>query len=264
VVEPVRIFIGVSANDEDLEFASVLHYSLEKYASQPLDITWMRLSRDPASFWYSDPQHKKGWCTDRWVTPFSALRWGIPAACNYEGKAIYMDIDMVPRADIAELWNQPVPDGAVMLSKPEAICVSMYDCARIKKLLPSIERIKTVSRAYLHVRRSVCAANGAVARYQGDWNCLDMRRVPGNGEYANVNDPDIKILHFTSIPTQPHLRYALPRLKKEGRRHWYPYPSYPHPRQDAVKLFDDLLIEADNAGYKLDNYRTVPFGDYGR
>src|SRR5262245_61554152 len=95
VAEAIRIFVGCSGNNEDLEFQSVLHYSLEKHASQPLDITWMRLSRDPDSFWFSNPQKKEGWRTEGWATPFSALRWGIPAVCNFEGRAIYMDLDKI-------------------------------------------------------------------------------------------------------------------------------------------------------------------------
>src|SRR5262245_50036205 len=261
----VRIFIGVGGNDEDLEFASVLHYALVKYASEPLDITWMRLSRDPKSFWYSDPQHKKGWRTETWATPFSALRWGIPAACNFEGKAIYLDIDMLPRADIAELWHQPIDGGAAMLSKPEAICVTVYDCARMKQLLPPVEQIKTQPFFYRQVRHKVCTTAGAIARYQGDWNCLDMRRIPGAGEYASVDDPQIKLLHFTRIPTQPHFRYAMARLAQEQRLHWFAGSRYDHPRKDAQKLFDDTLEAAQRAGYALDNYRNpTPFGDYGR
>lgn len=260
----IRIFIGVGGNDEDLEFASVLHYCLEKHASEKLDITWMRLSRDPSSFWYSDPQQKKGWRTDTWATPFSALRWGIPAACHFEGRAIYLDIDMIPRADIAELWHQPM-NGAAMLSKPEAICVTVYDCARMKKLLPPIEQIRTVPMFYRQVRQKVCGTSGAIARYRDDWNCLDMRRVPGHGEYDSVDDPKIKLLHFTRIPTQPHLRLAQKRLAAEGRRHWFKGERYDHPRTDAQKLFDDTLAAATRAGYALDNYRNpVPFGEYGR
>jgi hypothetical protein len=267
VADTIRIFVGCSGNNEDLEFQSVLHYSLEKHASQPLDITWLRLSRDPDSFWYSNPQNKEGWRTEGWATPFSALRWGIPAACNYEGRAIYMDLDKIALADIAELWNQPMPNGAAMLSKPEAMCVTMFDCRRMKAVLPPIDEIRSVPGGYRKVRDKLSKMNGIVARYRGDWNCLDMRRVPGGGEYKDITDPEIKILHFTEIPTQPHFRYALPRLTKEGGKHWYtaPYSIRPHPRKDAVKLFDALLLEADACGYEIDRYRNpVPFGDYGR
>jgi hypothetical protein len=257
----VRLFVGVGGNDEDLEFACVLHYSLEKHASEPIDLTWMRLSRDPSSFWYSDPQQKRGWRTDRWATPFSALRWGIPAACNFEGKAIYMDIDMIAMADIAELWNQEITQGA-MLSRPEAICVSVYDCAKMKHILPPIAQIKEPYR-YREIRRTV-TSNGCIQRYTGNWNCLDLRKDRG-GEYKDLHDPEIKVLHFTEIPTQPHLRYAIPRLTKEGRRHWYSGLRRDHHRKDAIEFFDQMLAEAIDHGYTLDRYRNpTPFGDYGR
>jgi hypothetical protein len=247
-----------------MEFQAVVHYSLQRHASEPLQIEWMRLSRDPASCWFADPQAKRGWRTTGWATPFSALRWGIPAACNFEGKAIYMDLDMIAKADIAELWNQDVPDGFAMVSKPEAICVTLYDCAKMKALLPPIDDIKLRPGYYREVRNRVIRS-GKIKRYRNNWNCLDMRRDTG-GEYASINDPDIKILHFTRIPTQPHLRYALPRLKQEGRKHWYSKePLLAHHRIDAIKYFDDELAAAIAAGYTLDNYRNpTPFGDYGR
>lgn len=257
----VRVFVGCSANDEDLEFCAVLHYSLEKHASEPIDLIWMRLSRDPTSFWYADPQRKLGWRTDRWATPFSALRWGIPTACNFEGKAIYMDVDMIAMADIAELWNQEFT--AAMLSKPEAICVTVYDNAKMKKFLPPIDKIKE-PRNYLDVRRKVLISN-CIQRYKGNWNCLDLRKDNG-GEYKDLHDPEIKVLHFTQIPTQPHLRHAMPRLEKEGRKHWYTANTpRPHHRKDAIEFFDQMLIEAVEHGYTLDRYRNpTPFGEYGR
>lgn len=260
----IRIFIGCSGNDEDLEFQAVVHYSLERHASRPLDITWMRLSRDPSSFWYSDPQRKKGWCTMYWATPFSALRWGIPAFCNFEGKAIYMDLDMIAKADIAELWDQEVPEGYAMLAKPEAPCVTLYDCARMRDKLPPIDAIKTKCGLYRELRNKV-GNGGFTKRYEGNWNCLDMRKDKG-GEYADVNDPDIKILHFTQIPTQPHLPYATQRLAQEGKKHWYSKEKIrPHPRRDAVAYFDRELEAALQSGYTLDRYRNpTPFGDYGR
>jgi hypothetical protein len=259
----IRIFVGVSGNDEDLEFQAVLHYSLEKHASEPIDLTWMRLNRDPTSFWYADPQKKKGWRTNNWATPFSALRWGIPAACSFVGKAIYMDVDMIAMADIAELWNQQITSGA-MLSKPEAICVTVYDCAKMKNFLPPIEKIKEPLQ-YREIRKDVLRRNGCIQRYKGNWNCLDLRK-DGGGEYKDLHDPDIKILHFTQIPTQPHLRHAMPRLAKEGRKHWYTANKpQDHHRKDAIEFFDRTLAEAISHGYDLDRYRNpVPFGDYGR
>jgi hypothetical protein len=268
-MDPVRIYIGVGANDEDLEFQSVLHYSLERKASQPLEITWIRLSRDQQSFWYSDPQARKGWNTRTWHTPFSPLRWGVPAFCNFEGKAIYLDVDMIVMADIAELWNQKFKDGFGMLAKIPDICVTLYNNPIMRSALPPIDQIKTQPGFYRQVRQRCLSNPKLIQKVDGNWNCLDLRRDRG-GEYAQVEDPEIKVLHFTKVSTQPHLRHALPRLRKEGRKHWYEFnkqePIHDHPRRDALDFFDKLLVEAQDHGYSLDNYRNPegPFGDYGR
>ena len=44
--DAVRIFIGTSANGEDAEAEMVYEYSLRKNASVPIEITWMRQTRD--------------------------------------------------------------------------------------------------------------------------------------------------------------------------------------------------------------------------
>jgi len=38
-------------------------------------------------------------------TEFSFSRFLVPYLCGYEGKAIFMDGDMLCRSDIAELWK---------------------------------------------------------------------------------------------------------------------------------------------------------------
>ena len=116
--ERIRIFVGTPANSEDLECQAVYAWSLKKHHPQDdVDITWMMLSRDPNSFWYSNPQAKpkQGINTFGWATPFSGMRFMIPAACDFKGKAIYCDSDQMWIADVAELWNQPIPDGKVKL-----------------------------------------------------------------------------------------------------------------------------------------------------
>lgn len=255
----IRIFVGTPASNEDLECQAVLDYSLRKHASLPLEVTWMMLSRDPSSFWFSDPQARprKGWNTKTWATPFSALRWGIPAACNFEGRAIYMDSDQIAMADIADLWNQPIPNGkAALMSKVGASCVMLMDCAAMKSVLPPIDKLKTEQGAYRTVRGGIAKSAAAFA---GNWNCLDGEN------YKSIYDYDVKVLHYTRIPTQPNHRHARARLKAEGKPHWYPGPDVPHPRQEITDLFDKMLAEAIAAGRGPETFRVSPeFGDYGR
>ena len=133
----IRIFVGCSANGEDAEAQAMLEYTLRHYATEPVEINWMMLSRDPASPWYSDPKKNAGWNTIMWATPFSVFRWAIPHVCNFEGKAIYMDVDMIARTDIAKLWNQEIPK-AILWKDEKNSCVMLMDCAKLKKVIAII------------------------------------------------------------------------------------------------------------------------------
>lgn len=258
----IRIFAGTSANDEDLEAQAVFEYSLRKHhPADDIDLVWMRLSKDPESFWYANPDTKQGWITKSWATPFSALRWGIPAACNFEGKAIYMDCDMIAMDDIAKLWDQPFQPGHVIISKGDGntFCTMLMDCAGLKAVLPSAHDIKQAPNCYREIRRML-ANSGAkwIQPFVGNWNCRD-------GEtYGSIFHPDVKVLHYTAIPTQPTHKHAKARLAAEGRPHWYAGESRPHPQREVQPFFDQMLGEAIAAGFTLDRYRTEPFGDYRR
>jgi hypothetical protein len=256
----IRIFVGTSANDEDLEAQAVFEYSLRKHhPADDIDLTWMRLSRDPSSFWYSNPEKNEGWTTKTWATPFSALRWGIPAACNYQGKAIYTDCDMIVMDDITKLWNQEFQPGKVVIAKGDGItfCTMLMDCGGLQSVLPPINEIKCVPGRYRDIRRTMNNPK-YVQKFDGNWNCRDGEK------YETIFDPDVKILHYTTIPTQPTHKHAKARLAAEGRPHWFAGQSRPHPREEVQELFDDMLADATAHGFAVDRYRTEPFGDYRR
>lgn len=257
--ERIRIFVGCSPNNEDLESQSVLEWSLRKHhPADDLDIEWMQLSRDQQSFWHSDPSKGRGWNTANWSTPFSGFRWAVPAACGYQGKAIYLDSDMISRADIADLWNQKFNSHAVAISKAahQRFCVSLFDCERMQKFVPSIDDLRRDPQLFRHARSRLTGS--LVQQFQGNWNCMDDEL----GNYDRLDHPDIKMIHYTVIPTQVHLKHSLPRLIAEGGWHWYTGRPQKHPRQDLQDLFDALLIEATANGYGIERYRKEPFGDY--
>jgi len=252
----IRIFVGCSANGEDAEAQAMLEYTLRKHhiGEETLTIEWMMLSRDPASPWYSDPRRGAGWNTRGWATPFSAFRWGVPHACNYAGRAIYLDVDMIAMDDIAKLWEQKIPDNVCMLTKDEKhSCVILFDCWRAKSALPNFEALRRTEGLYRKVRQSI-----KTARFAGNWNCLD-------GEsYASLSDADIKIIHFTRVETQPHLKWALPRLRASGKMHWNRMAfEQPHARKDVRGLVDELWRETQAAGYSVERYLPKEqFGAY--
>lgn len=251
----IRIFVGTPANNEDLECQAVLDWSIRKHASEPVDIVWMMLSRDPQSFWYSDPQARRGWQPQTWATPFSALRWAIPEFCNWQGRAIYMDSDQIAMADIAELWQQPIPK-SVLMSKDGASCVMLFDNAKCQGVLPSRGKHWSDPNLFRHVRGMAVQAS---TPFQGDWNCRD-----GHG-HQTIHDGDVKVLHYTSIPTQPNHKHARARLKIEGKPHWFPGPDQAHPRREITDLFERMFAECIAEGYGPETYRVAQeFGDYGR
>src|SRR5262245_5604439 len=226
----IRIFVGCSANGEDAEAQGMLAYTLRHYATRPLEITWMKLNRDPASPWYSNPQKGEGWHTQSWATPFSVFRWSIPEVCNFEGRAIYMDVDMIARDDIGKLWDQPIPKALLWKSEKHS-CVMLFDCAKMKGVLPSLDFMRRRIGGYSTYRD--INARPQATQFAGNWNCLD-------GEsYTNLYDPDIKVIHFTRVETQPHFKYALPRLKLEGTQHWNRQAQWQrHARADVEPLVD--------------------------
>jgi hypothetical protein len=255
----IRIFVGTPANNEDLESQAVLEYSLRKHSSEEIDLIWMKLSKDPQSFWYSSTERNAGWLTKSWATPFSAFRWGIPAYCNFEGRAIYMDIDMIAMDDIAKLWNTPMNGSAFCVAKNEStFCCSLWDCARAKPAMPHIDKIKREHGFYARLKRDF--PKGSVQPFSnGNWNCLDGEK------YNSIRDPDVKVVHCTSIPHQPQLKHALPRLARKGIKHWSNYQPTPHWRRDIVELFDQTLAEAKSNGYPPERYETQDiFGKYYR
>ena len=259
MTDPIRIFVGSAANGEDAESQAVLEYTLRRHASLQLEITWMALSRDPASPFYSEGP--RGWQTKLWATPFSGLRWALPSLCQYRGRAIYMDSDVIVRADIAELWRQEIPAGACVLARRRGgwrLCVSLWDCAAAAAQVGAIVPLKHDPLAHGRLTQKFATDPRLVAPFAGRWNCLD-------GEDLALDHPDVKAIHYTSMPHQPHLRIAMARLAANGRRHWFDGEIRPHWRPDLVALFEQLLGEAIAAGYLPSNYEPAePFGDYAK
>lgn len=254
--KPIKIFVGCDPNNCDLEQMMVLDYSIKKHTSHPYEIVWMQLSKDPENFWYSNPESENsGWDTQNWVTPFSGFRWAIPAYCNYEGRAIYMDADVIILSDISDLWNHPINDDSMVIAKGKPLvkrlCVALWDCERAKKFLPPIEEIRNDPGAHAKLMNLVEAKPDLVTPFNDNYNCLDGEDLPIS---------DIKILHYTDIDTQFSHKYSVPRLIAEGSKHWFESEVNTHWRQDLVDLFDQYYQEALDAGYSIEDYRVAGYG----
>lgn len=245
-MEPIRLFVGASAQNEDLESQAVLEWSVRKHASEDVAITWMQqAAKGPWS----------GWNAKSWRTPFTGFRWALPAVCNYEGRAIYTDSDFIFVADIAELWNQPIPHMALVRNPTGKISTSciLFDCAKAKGLVPGLDQLRAMPDAHGTLFNYFRDHPEHVSATEGNWDCGDLRGY-------ELTDPRVKAIHYTRMSTQPQLSHATKRLQREGRSHWYTGETAPHPRPELQTLFDQLLGEAEAYGYGIDRYRVKPFG----
>lgn len=244
---PIRLFIGAAANSEDLESQMVAEYSARHHCSLDLEITWMQqAAKGPYA----------GWKCGSGRTPFTHFRWSLPAMCQFQGRAIYTDVDFIFRADLAELWTQPIP--GVFLAKVgkkglSKTCCMLFDCARAKGHVPDLPTLRSLPDPQGWMMKYFREHPDLTSPYEGDWNAIDIKG------YDDIHDPRIKAIHYSRIEHQMSLKYAVPRLKSEGKSHWYTGPIGPHPRPDLIDLFDKLYNEAIASGYTLEQYRQGPF-----
>jgi len=242
----IKLYVGVAPNGEDAESQMVLEYTARKNSSLPIDITWMKHNNDPDSIW-------GGWNSQTWATPFSGFRWAIPEACDFKGQAIYMDSDMIILGDLAELWDEPfrqayVGGEIIMMKGGWRTCVAKWDCRRAKTVLPKVDVMKTEPYAHQLLFEELKKRPHLQQTFNRQWNNFD-------GENDKLED--IKILHYTDMSTQPHSKYFIPRLKSEGRSHWFDGTFREHRRPDVQELFDAMYFEALDSGMSPQDYYSL-------
>jgi hypothetical protein len=159
-------------------------------------------------------------------------------------------------ADIAELWHQPIPN--VLLTKVgkkglHKTCCMLFDCAKAKGHVPDLDTLRAMDDPQGTMVQYFKQHPELYSGFAGDWNAIDLKG------YESENDPRIKAIHYSRMEMQPQLTYALPRLRQEGKSHWWTGQVGPHERPELIALFDRLYREALAAGYSVDQYRTKAF-----
>jgi lipopolysaccharide biosynthesis glycosyltransferase len=107
----INIFIGYD-NKEKVAF-NVLSYSILKNSTKPVAITPIALNNIKDDF-----VRERGNLSS---TEFSFSRFIIPHLMNYQGWALFMDCDMLMKADIAELWRLRDDKYAVQVCKHDYV-----------------------------------------------------------------------------------------------------------------------------------------------
>jgi lipopolysaccharide biosynthesis glycosyltransferase len=122
----MRVFIGFDIRQRVA--ANVCRSSIERHASAPVDIQLLNIRHLPVQ--------RVG------LTEFTFSRYLVPLLCNYEGIAVFLDADMILRADIHELSGYVDGKHSVYVVKAplrfEWPSMMVFDNERCKRLTPEV------------------------------------------------------------------------------------------------------------------------------
>lgn len=196
MVEPIKIFIG----QEPYQWlaAEVLRFSIQRRTKVPLEI--QELNQLPIKLNFK-------------VVKSSAFcRFFIPEACNYEGKAIYLDADILVLDNIQKLYELPL-QGKGALARPVHeesqsgyyTSVMLLDCAHLKNW-----NVKLWS-GLVNVQSSLY--HDTIWGMPKGLNGNDFGDLPREWNELDDADSNTKIIHFTNIQTNPWKKAGHPHAK---------------------------------------------------
>lgn len=114
----LKVFIGY--DDREGDAWDVCAHSLRKHSSIPLAITALKQDRLRSRGLYTRPEDEKA------STQFAHTRFLVPALCDYEGFALFVDCDFLFTQDIAKLWPHCDRNAVVNVVKHDYIPKSQW------------------------------------------------------------------------------------------------------------------------------------------
>lgn len=195
--ETVRIFVG--GQSEHWLPTRVLEHSIRRHATGPVEIVplsaWNHLLREPA-----DPHNRP-------ATSFSLQRFLPPEICGHMGRAIYIDSDMIVRADIRELWETPMHGVRVLICPGWQSAVMLMDCGKCDWTVDRLVRDMDAGRRSIGATMNLKGLKGVEQWLDPLWNCIDRPELP---RLRKLAERGAKLLHYTSMNHQPWLRAGHP------------------------------------------------------
>lgn len=96
MIEPLKIFIGYDPAESEAFHVCV--HSIMKHASKPVSIIPLNV-RNLRDIYSRDMESKQS-------NEFTYTRFLVPYLCGFQGKAMFMDCDMILRSDVYELFAE--------------------------------------------------------------------------------------------------------------------------------------------------------------
>jgi len=203
-VPALPIFVGAS-HHEIIPFL-VLRHSLIRHSSKPIQITI--LPKVPIRYRF----------LLRHGTPFTFARFQIPKLMNFQGRAIYLDSDILAFDDIAALFAVNLHSCSVGLVKASSSPASFAQNPNFKPGRQTSVMVIDCERAQWNLQSILRALRKGNLTYNG--LMCDLAFQPHNLIFDDI-DPSwnsldrfesgvTRLLHFTNIPTQPWRRPDAP------------------------------------------------------
>jgi lipopolysaccharide biosynthesis glycosyltransferase len=144
-------------------------------------------------------------------TPFSFQRFLIPELCGYQGKAIYLDADMLVFSDILEIWTHPFNSAKILAVKSDSASrgsqysVLLQDCAALNwKISDIIGQLDSGELTYESLMFDMRLGHPVSFDLPANWNSLEC-----------FVENDTALLHYTDMNFQPWVS-----IKNPLRRLW--------------------------------------------
>ena len=184
----IKIFVGTS--EGELIALKVLEFSIKRHTEHEVEVTRIDNSHVP------EPPDARFLP----YTNFSFGRFTIPHLANYQGRAIYLDSDMIVFKDISELWNTPFNNAKILTEEMNSLtdeekvsAVMLMDCSKLPWDINSI--ISGFGKDYdyeeLMTMEPLLNDGDIKDGLVKGWNSLDHF------------DEQTRLLHYTKIKTQP-------------------------------------------------------------
>lgn len=176
--EMLRVFIGYDPR-QPVSY-QVLHHSIVTRASRPVAITPLIIEQLPLK--------RVG------LTPFTFSRFMAPYLCDYAGKSVFLDADMLCLGDIAELFDMVEGHHAV------GVCKSKMRFEWASLMVFNNRNCDALTPAYIEEARDLhgigwCEAD-EIASVPLEWNHLVG--------YDEVTGETPKLVHYTQgVPCFP-------------------------------------------------------------
>lgn len=173
--QPLRVFIGY--DHRQAVSYNVLQFSIFRRASKPVAITPLFLPSLPL--------------TRTGLTPFTYSRFLVPWLCGYQGWAMFLDIDYLCLADLAELFRLTDDRYAMMVSKNakrfEWASMMMFNCGHPANQILTPDYVQDAQRCK-NPHAIDWLSDALVGDLPREWNHLVGYDAPRQ---------DAKLVHYT-------------------------------------------------------------------